>query len=86
MKGYLISRGWKLQKTHDVVELLGYCVDYDEELGSMIAEGAILNEYIVAGRYPGDVFTEHIDNNAAEEALRAVQRIRSRVRDLMGKG
>jgi len=52
----------------------------------MITEGAILNEYIVAVRYPGDVFTEHIDNNAAEEALRAVQRIRSRVRDLMGKG
>ena len=85
LKGYLISMGWKLEKTHDMVELLGYCAGYDEELGSMIAEGAVLNEYIVAGRYPGDIFTEHIDNLAAEEALRAVQRISSRVRNLMNQ-
>jgi HEPN domain-containing protein len=85
LKGYLISMGWKLEKTHDMVELLGYCAGYDEELGSMIAEGAVLNEYIVAGRYPGDIFTERIDNLAAEEALRAVQRISSRVRNLMNQ-
>jgi HEPN domain-containing protein len=85
LKGYLISMGWKLEKTHDMVELLGYCAGYDEELGSMIAEGAVLNEYIVAGRYPGDIFTEHIDNLAAEEALRAVQRISSRVKNLMNQ-
>jgi HEPN domain-containing protein len=78
----LISVGWKLEKTHDIVELLGYCAGYDEKLGVMIVEGAILNEYIVAGRYPGEVISEHIDNQAAEEALRAVERIRSRVRDL----
>ena len=67
--------GWKLAKTHDIVELLGYCAGYDEELGSMITEGAILNEYIVAGRYPGDVFAEGIDHEAAQEALGAVLRI-----------
>jgi len=80
IKGYLISVGWKLEKTHDIVELLGHCASYDEELGSLITEGAVLNEYIVAGRYPGDVFTEHIDNEATEEALAAAKRIGSRVR------
>ena len=83
LKGYLISVGWKLEKTHDIVEMLGYCAGYDEDLGSLIAEGAVLNEYIVAGRYPGDVFTEHIDSEAAEEALKAVKRIRSRVKEIM---
>lgn len=83
LKGYLISAGWKLEKTHDIVELLGYCARYDRELGTMIAEGAILNEYVVAGRYPGDVFSEPIDREAAEEALGAVQQIRSRVIDLV---
>jgi len=83
LKGYLISVGWELEKTHDIVELLGYCASYDEGLGSLIAEGAVLNEYIVAGRYPGDVFAEGIDNEAAEEALKAVERIRSRVNNIM---
>ena len=83
LKGYLISVGWKLEKTHDIVELLGYCASYDKGLGSLIAEGAVLNEYIVAGRYPGDIFAEGIDNEAAEEALKAVERIRSRVNNSM---
>lgn len=66
-----------------IVELLGHCAGYDQGFESMIAEGAILNEYIVAGRYPGDVFSEPIDPEAAEEALRAVETIRSRVIDLV---
>jgi len=83
LKGYLISQGWTLEKTHDVVELLELCADYDVELGTMIAEGAVLNEYIVAGRYPGDIAFEDIGKAEAEEALDAAWRIRVRVRSLM---
>ncbi|MBC8509817.1 MAG: HEPN domain-containing protein [Chloroflexi bacterium] len=83
IKGFLISCGWHLEKTHDIVELLGYCSDYDSVLGSMIVEGAILNEYIVAGRYPGDVAAEGISADAAKEALEAVHRIRARIMKLM---
>ncbi len=50
LKGYLIAQGWMLEKTHDLVELLELCADYDAELGTMVVEGAVLNEYIVAGR------------------------------------
>jgi hypothetical protein len=50
----------------------------------MAAEGAVLNEYIVAGRYPGDIVFEDIGKPEAEEALEATRRIRARVRDLMG--
>lgn len=84
LKGYLISQGWTLEKTHDIVELLELCADYDVELGTMIAEGAVLNEYIVAGRYPGDIAFEGIGKAEAEEALDAARRIRVRVRNLMG--
>jgi HEPN domain-containing protein len=85
LKGYLISVGWKLERTHDIVELLGHCMGYREEWGSLMAEGAVLNEYIVAGRYPGDIFVDHIDKLAAEEALKAVKRIKSRVNRIMGE-
>ena len=83
LKGYLIAQGWTLERTHDVVQLLGLCADYDTELGTMMAEGAILNEYIVAGRYPGDIAFEHIGRAQAQEALDATRRIRACVRKLM---
>lgn len=81
LKGYLISLGWKLEKTHDVVELLGYCASYDERLGILVTEGAILNEYIIASRYPGDLFAEGIDYKAAKEALEAAERIQFCIKD-----
>jgi HEPN domain-containing protein len=84
LKGYLIAQGWTLEKTHDIVQLLGLCADYDAELGTMITEGAVLNEYIVASRYPGDIAFEHIGRAEAKEALSATRRIRARVRNLMG--
>jgi HEPN domain-containing protein len=83
LKGYLIAQGWMLEKTHDLVELLELCADYDAELGTMVVEGAVLNEYIVAGRYPGDLTFEEIGKAQAEEALKAARHIRSHVRNLM---
>jgi HEPN domain-containing protein len=83
LKGFLISRGWSLEKTHDIVELLAWCADYDAELAGMVAEGALLNEYIVAGRYPGDIASEQIGEAEAKEALEATQRIRAQVRRAM---
>jgi len=49
----------------------------------MVTEGAVLNEYVVAGRYPGDIAFEPIGRAEAQEALDAAQRIRARVRKLM---
>ena len=73
-----------MEKTHDIVELLGWCADYDVELGSMLAEGALLNEYIVAGRYPSDIAFERIGKAEAQEALEAARRIQARVVRLLG--
>jgi len=84
LKGYLIAQEWALEKTHDVVALLELCADYDADLGMMMAEGAVLNEFIVAGRYPGDIAFEEIGRAQAEEALGAARRIRARVMNLMG--
>jgi HEPN domain-containing protein len=84
LKGYLIAQGWTLEKTHDMVALLVMCTEYDAEWGAMAAEGAVLNEYVVAWRYPGDIVFEDIGKAEAEEALGAARRIRARVTDLMG--
>ena len=84
LKGYLVAQGWTLEKTHDLVKLLALCADYDAELGALVAEGAVLNEYIVAGRYPGDIAFEEIGRIQTEEALQAAERIRGRVISLIG--
>lgn len=84
LKGYLIAQGWSLEKTHDLVKLLALWVDYDAELGVMVAEGVVLNEYMVAGRYPGDIAFEDIGQAQAEEALKAAERIGNRVTTLIG--
>jgi len=83
LKGFLISRGWSLEKTHDLVQLLGWCAEYDAGVARMITEGALLNEYIVAGRYPGDIAAEQIGPDEAREALEAAQRVRAQVQRAM---
>ncbi len=83
IKSFLIARGWALEKTHDILELLEFCADYDSVLGAMVVEGATLNEYITAGRYPGDIAFEDIGKAQAEEALTAARAIRARVLELM---
>ena len=82
LKGYLIAQGWTLEKTHDIAALLAVCIEYNPEWEAWADEGAVLNEYIVAGRYPGDIAFEDIGKTEAEEALEAAQRIRARVIDL----
>jgi HEPN domain-containing protein len=82
LKGYLVGMGWQLQKTHDIVALLGMCADYDLQWANLAADGAILNEYIVTGRYPGDIAAEDIGRSEAEEALESARRIAERARKL----
>ena len=79
LKGFLIAQGWPLEKTHDLVALLGSCTDYDTAFEVLLAEGAVLNEYIVAGRYPGDLGAEQIGASQASEALAAAEKIHDRV-------
>ena len=83
LTGYLIAQGWTLEKTHDIVRLLGLCVQYDAGWGDLAMAGVALNEYIVAGRYPGDLVMEDIGRLEAEEALNAARSIATYARRLV---
>lgn len=76
LKSYLISKGWELKKTHDIVELLEYCSDYDSELDLLVEYGTVLNDYIADGRYPGDIAFEVIGLKQAKEAIEKAERIK----------
>jgi HEPN domain-containing protein len=77
LKGYLIAHGWELERTHDIVRLLELCVEHEQAFQELVSEGAVLNEYITEGRYPGDIAYEDIGREDAEEALDIVRRIRA---------
>lgn len=80
LKGYLIAQGWELEKTHDLVALLSRCAEYEDRFAELRTGGAVLNEYIVAGRYPGDLAYEEIGAAEAKEAVSIARQIQADVR------
>ena len=86
LKGYLIAQGWVLQRTHDIVALLGICTNYDAAFAELMETGAVLNEYIVEGRYPGDLSFESIGPDEAEEAVNIARRVKALVAAILAKG
>ena len=51
-KAYLIRQGWRLQRTHDLVELLEDALQYDSTLEEYRSVCGLVTKYSFAGRYP----------------------------------
>ncbi len=75
LKAYLISRDCELEKIHDLKQLIGYALRYDQSFGELKQEAEILNQYITEGRYPGDLPYESIGKTEAEEAITSAEKI-----------
>lgn len=75
LKAYLIAKGWELEKIHDLEQLVEYAMDYDHSFDELFPSAEILDEYITAGRYPGDISFEAIGKANAAEAIAAAEHI-----------
>ncbi len=73
LKGHLIAQGSTSERTHDIAVLLELASGYDVGWRSLAEDGAVLNEYIVAGRYPGDIAFEEIGKAEAADRKRIFQ-------------
>ena len=51
-KAYLIRQGWRLQRTHNLVELLNDALQYDATLEEFRSVCKLVSGYSTAGRYP----------------------------------
>lgn len=71
LKAYLISKGWKLRKIHDLADLVGDAMGYDETFAVLLPQAWALNDYAEAGRYPSDVAFESITEKEVQEAIKA---------------
>lgn len=67
LKGFLLSRGWKLKKTHDLVELMDYAVEYNEELCVFLDMCMEYTAFYFEARYP--FFREGPSKKEVEKAL-----------------
>jgi HEPN domain-containing protein len=58
LKGYLISRNWKLERIHDLNRLLDLCLDHSREFARYAPLAQSLTEQFWAQQYPGDDLSE----------------------------
>lgn len=58
LKGYLIARGWRLVKTHDLVVLISEAALRDERFNRFRALCKELTDDFLAQHYPGEDWTE----------------------------
>ena len=71
LKAFLLSRGWKLARTHELSRLVTECFDYDESFEVLYPPCELLNGYIITGRYPGDLPFESTTTEDAKRAIHA---------------
>ena len=79
LKAFLLWKGWKLKRTHDLSELLDLCREYDDSFEHLFPECELLNEYITEGRYPSHLPFESIGEDDAKEAIEAAEKIAKHV-------
>lgn len=67
LKGYIISKGWKLQKTHDLRGLLVEAIKYNAELENYLSLCQEVSAYYFEERYPFFISKE-LTKKEVEEA------------------
>jgi HEPN domain-containing protein len=75
LKAYLLSKGWELVRTHELSQLAAECCMYDNTFQSLYPPCELLNKYVVAARYPGDLPFESTTGDDVRAALEAADEI-----------
>ncbi len=81
LKGYLIARGWPLERTHDLRRLLAIAIQHCAHFASFKAFADELTEDFFAQHYPGGDWT-HVGSNYESLRNQAGQLIALIQRDL----
>ncbi len=56
LKAYLIFQKQQILKTHDLIKLIGLCMQFDVEFNTLTSTAAYLVPHITASRYPDSAF------------------------------
>lgn len=80
LKAFLQEQGAAFPKTHELSELLGLCLPYDTNFGSLRASLDSLVHYAVDYRYPG----ASANKDEAREAIKDLKAVRTFTRKKLG--
>ena len=72
LKGFLISKGWDLEKTHDLVKLIKDAIGFDKSLAKFMPLMVNMANYYIESRYPIGFLIEY-DRNEIEKSLESTQ-------------
>lgn len=58
VKGFLVSRGWRVERTHDLVHLMKTAASHDARFAAFADLSATLTQEFFAQHYPGGDLTD----------------------------
>ncbi len=73
MKAYLVFQNHHVEKTHNLLIILKYCVQFDESFQELYQNAKELNMYAVGTRYPDD--WREIPFDEAKEAIEKAEEV-----------
>ncbi len=78
LKGYLLSKDWELEKTHNLVKLIDYAVEYEAsfEVFREICQRATI--YYTVDRYPFFVRSE-VSEKEIREGLKKAKELKNKI-------
>lgn len=74
LKGFLLARGWKLRRVHDIEVLLNEAARLDVSFGEFREHGRKMTQYYFEDRYPYIVASE-LTRDEIEASLAVAERI-----------
>ncbi len=78
LKGYLLSKGWKLKRTHDLVDLLNEAVIFDPTLETFRPACEQITEYYIEERYPF-LDSSKLTREEIETTLRHIRKLKKKL-------
>jgi len=82
LKGYLLSRGWKLKRIHDLDVLVRYAIQYDPSFAGFKPSCQKITQYYFEDRYP-EMMPPELDKKDLVESLRAAEEIIAKIKTLV---
>lgn len=85
LKGYLLSKGWQLKKTHDLRELIDRAIERDAGFNKYVGMARLLTAMYVEDRYPSGL-PENYPKKEIAGLMEQAQKLVDKIRDLVDKG
>lgn len=83
LKGYLLSKGWKLKRIHELEALLNEAVIHDPSFEEFKEACQKMTDYYLEERYPGTVPSE-LTEEEIRESLTVADKIIGKIKALVG--